>query len=297
MHGDTTGFSVTDPSELATVLERIHLSDIFNVEDDDDYIHEEDGIDSVLHTANNTIEDIEYHGTPEFQAQLRDVCDQFSDVFRHSVRPEPALVPPMEFGFDLAEWEKATNRLPSRPMSPEKQTALREMLQQFLDLGVIRPSTATAWSQVHLVRKPKGGWRFTIDFRGINKCIVNQGWQIPNIQQMLERIGARRPKFFGSADLTQGYFQMPLAFPSQKATAFITYQGIFEWTRVPMGILPSANYFQRSMQYEVLKDLLYTVCEVYIDDLFIMGDTPSEFIVNLTKVLQRLRYHRMTLNP
>jgi hypothetical protein len=36
----------------------------------------------------------------------------------------------MDFSFSLLDWEKATNRLPSRPMSPKKQIAFRELQQQ-----------------------------------------------------------------------------------------------------------------------------------------------------------------------
>ena len=43
---------------------------------------------------------------------------------------------------------------------------------EFLEKDVIRPSKATAWSQVHLV---SGGWRFTIDYRILNKVITKKG--------------------------------------------------------------------------------------------------------------------------
>ena len=63
------------------------------------------------------------------------------------------------------------------------------MLDEYLSLGVIKTSTASAWSQVNLVRKPDKGWRFTLDFRGLNKAIVKTGGQIPHITNMLERLG------------------------------------------------------------------------------------------------------------
>ena len=43
------------------------------------------------------------------------------------------------------------------------------------DKEVIRPSKATACSQVHLVRKSSGGWRFTMEYRALNKVITNKG--------------------------------------------------------------------------------------------------------------------------
>ena len=140
------------------------------------------------------------------------------------------------------------------------------MIDDLLELQVIQPSKATAWSQVHLIRKPTGDWRFTVDYRGLNKVISNEGWQIPNMRDMLMRIGHQRPKCFAVADLTSGFFQMPLHETCRKYTAFISFRGIYEWTRVPMGLLPSANYFQKSMSVYVLNDLLYKICEVYIDD-------------------------------
>ena len=36
---------------------------------------------------------------------------------------------------------------------------------------------------------------------------------------------------------------------------------------VPMGLLPSTNFFQKSMSYYVFREPLYQICEVYIDDL------------------------------
>jgi len=45
-----------------------------------------------------------------------------------------------------------------------------------------------------------------------------------------------------------------------------------------MGIFPSANYFQHIMQEEILIELLYNICEIYIDDLFVMADSENEFI-------------------
>jgi len=114
---------------------------------------------------------------------------------------------------------------------------------------------------------------------------------------MLERLGRKHPNIFGSADLTQGYFQMPLSEECRKETAFITYRGLYEWTRVPMGIFPSANYFQHIMQEEILLELLYNICEIYIDDLLVMANSENEFIDVLKIVLQRFRDKSILLNP
>ena len=123
------------------------------------------------------------------------------------------------------------------------------------------------------------------------------GWPIPNIVQMLNRIGLRKPKYFAVLDLTSGFFQAPLDESSSWYTAFITWFGLYEWIRVPMGLKGAPSWFQQQIAVKVLGGLLHTICELYIDDLIIYGSTFEEFCENLEKVLQRLREFRVTLNP
>jgi len=115
----------------------------------------------------------------------------------------------MEFTTDHKMWKTNQNRATSRDISTEKLDALNVLIDSLLDLGVIQPSKATAWSQVHFVRKPNnGGWRFTIDYISLNKVILNEGWQIPSMKK-------------------QGFCQMPLE-NSRAPTAFICFRGIYE---------------------------------------------------------------------
>jgi hypothetical protein len=67
-----------------------------------------------------------------------------------------------------------------------------------LRLGVIEISHAPAWSQVHLVHKPDGKWRFILDFVQLNACTgALDGWPIPNISDTLKRIEDAKPTVFG----------------------------------------------------------------------------------------------------
>ena len=98
----------------------------------------------------------------------------------------------------------------------------------------------------------RGGWRFTVDCRGLNKVISNESWRIPNMRDMLMRIGHLRPKRFAVADLTSRFSQIPLHEDCRRCTAFWSFRGIYEWTRVPMGLLSSANYFQQACVFTFL---------------------------------------------
>jgi hypothetical protein len=97
-----------------------------------------------------------------------------------------------------------------------------------LRLGVIKESKATEWSQAHLVPKPtpEGAplkWRFTLDFVRSNAAAGGlEGWPIPNIQQIINRISTLKPKVFDIIDFTEGYHQTPLHPDSQEYTDFVT---------------------------------------------------------------------------
>ena len=116
------------------------------------------------------------------------------------------------------------------------------------------------------------------------------------MKEMLTRIGSKKPRRFGVADLTQGFYQMPLHENSRAPTAFICFRGVYEWTRVPMGLLPSANFFQKSMSFYVFREPLYQICEVYIDDLLIYGLDDQDFVANVRTIFQKCREKTVTLS-
>ena len=92
--------------------------------------------------------------------------------------------------------------------------------------------------------KPDGTFRMCVDYRALNDCTADASWPIPNIAEMLRRIGSQKPKIFGIMDLTQGYFQAPLTFATRAYTALITFSGVYQFTRLPFGPKQASSYFQ-----------------------------------------------------
>ena len=114
---------------------------------------------------------------------------------------------------------------------------------------------------------------------------------------MLERIGSRQARYFGVLDLSQGFYQVPLAAESKALTAFITWCGTYEWNRLPMGIKSAPVYLQFLMATIVLLGLIHVICEIYIDDILIHAQTEDEFCTNLTTILERCKTYNILLNP
>ena len=86
--------------------------------------------------------------------------------------------------------------------------------------------------------------------------------------------------YYAKIDLTNGYHQAPLKKSSQP------FCGLYEWTRVPMGLKGAPSYFQRVLANIVLAGLLYHICEVYIDDIIIFGKDHEELYVHVYCILK-----------
>ena len=102
------------------------------------------------------------------------MCTKYKDIFSTTVKSTPARVPHLKFEFNKELWQRTANRLPPRILSQEKQVALSIIIDEILTLGVTRPSKATVWSQIMLVKKSTGKWRLTIEYRQLNHLVESQ---------------------------------------------------------------------------------------------------------------------------
>ena len=252
-------------------------------------------------TSKNILDSITFGtSTPTLTSKARKLCYEFKDIISDSLDPKPAKVDePMEIDIEEGAWfNNPGARTPSRAQSAAKQHEIRKQLQKMIANRIIQPSQAKAWSQVLLVRKPDSKWRFCVDFRNLNAITkLTSGHPIPNIKQMLHRLGDQKAQYYATLDLTSGYFQAPLAESARTFTAFITFMGIFEFLRVPMGVKGAASYFQQFVAVTVLAGLMYICTEAYIDDVIVHGKNEDDFISNLRKVFLRFRKYNVKLQP
>ena len=65
---------------------------------------------------------------------------------------------------------------------------LRKTLTELLDKGFIRVSHSPAAAPVLFVRKPGGGLRFYVDYRGLNKITRKDRYPLPLIYETLRNI-------------------------------------------------------------------------------------------------------------
>jgi hypothetical protein len=161
-----------------------------------------------------------------------------------------------------------------------------------LKLGFIQPSASPYAAPLLLVPKKDNMWRVVLDFRCLNLVTKMDRHPLPLIQDKIDQLGGAT--VFTTLDLKQGYHQLPVHKDSIEKTAFACHLGLFEWTRMPMGISCGPPVFQREMQ-KAMAGLLGVCCLVYLDDLVIYSAKRGDHVHHVESVLKRLRQYGLTL--
>ena len=174
----------------------------------------------------------------------------------------------------------------------------REKISQIIldmkEQGVIRPSQSRWASPVILVPKKDGQLRFCVDYRHLNSITKKDVYPLPHIDEILDALG--KTSYFSSLDLASGYWQVELDPESLNKSAFTTYRGHFEFTCMPFGLCNAPATFQRLMT-QVLADLEWGICFVYLDDILVASQTFEEHLKHLESVFKRLRKAGLRLKP
>ncbi|ODM86962.1 Transposon Tf2-6 polyprotein [Orchesella cincta] len=203
-----------------------------------------------------------------------------------------------ELGLVKSKYCKITLKSDSQPFKSQpyrvsiaERTIIKERIDELLKKGLIRKSCSDYTSPIILVSKghkdssgEKNQQRLVVDLRRLNKIAVNDNHPVPYMDSTLEALAGNN--YFFSLDAEKGFWQLELEEASRKFTAFVCWLGIYEWTVLPFGFCNSSAIFQREME-EMLQDLLYVVCVVYVDDIIGFGVTFEEFLRNLEEVLGR----------
>uniref|UniRef100_A0A3B1JJM2 Gypsy retrotransposon integrase-like protein 1 n=1 Tax=Astyanax mexicanus TaxID=7994 RepID=A0A3B1JJM2_ASTMX len=178
-------------------------------------------------------------------------------------------------------------------VSIEKQQLIKEAIEDMQRRGIVRPSTSPWASPVVLVPKKEGGVRFCVDYRRMNSKTHLDAYPMPQVQEILESLHGAA--IFSTLDLKSGYWQVGLEPDSIPKTAFITCQGLYEFTVLPFGIKNAAATFQRLMD-SVLVNLKGKSCFVYINDIVVYSSTIEQHLGHLEEVFRCLHQAGLTLN-
>lgn len=119
-------------------------------------------------------------------------------------------------------------------MLREELLVLRKTLYELLDQGFIRASNSGAGAPVIFVRKPGGGLRFCVDYRGLNAITKKDRYPLPLIGETLRAIAGA--KWVSKVDVISAFHRLRIREGDEGKTTFRTRLGSFEWLVTPFGL-------------------------------------------------------------
>ncbi|CAC5426114.1 unnamed protein product [Mytilus coruscus] len=99
---------------------------------------------------------------------------------------------------------------------------------------IIKDSVSPYAAPIVIVRKKDQSIRLCVDYRKLNIKTVRDVFPLPRIDESLDALNGA--KFFSTLDMASGFHQIAMDPVDQHKTAFSTPFGLFEYTRMPMGL-------------------------------------------------------------
>ena len=167
--------------------------------------------------------------------------------------------------------------------APPKLQIFKQLMNELLEQGVVRPSKSPYASPAFLIPKNSGGFRFVVDYRKVNTKVVFDSYPMLSVEQAFEQFAGAA--IFSVLDLNSLYFQIPLNPHSRRVTAFCTSFGFIEFNRLHMGISVGSQVLSRVVD-EVFADLKGRFVFSYLDDLVVYSCSVEEHVAHVRTVLQ-----------
>lgn len=196
----------------------------------------------------------------------------------HSIQLKPGSTPPSG---------------PLYNMSHGELEVLRKYLKENLDKGFIRTSSSSAASPVLFAKKPSGGLRLCVDYRGLNALTIKNRYPLPLIRETLNQISKCR--YFTKLDIVAAFNKLRMKKGDEWLTAFKTRYGLYEYLVMPFGLANAPSSWQ-SFINSILGNDLDDFVTAYMDDILIYSDNLKDHKRQVQQVLQKLADNGLQLD-
>lgn len=183
-------------------------------------------------------------------------------------------------------------RCKNRPINRVIEAKMREVIREWREQGLIKPSTSPYRVALQPVEKKNGQYRPCGDFRKFNEFISMLNNEVSRIADL--RVKFKGKRYFTKLDFLQSFLQISLDKDSQNYCAFV-FDGVpYQFTRVPFGTKDSMPAFIKALQ--IVLEGTEEFCTSYVDDILIHSATLEEHIRHIAEILSRIEAAGFTLN-
>ena len=171
-------------------------------------------------------------------------------------------------------------------VSPQAREDINNELQRMLKEDVIEPSTSPWASPIVLIAKQDGSIRFAVDYRKLNRVTMKDSYALPRLDDSINSLG--ESKFFSTLDANSGFWQVRVAEEDSAKTAFTSHRGLYQFKRMPFGLVSAPATFQRAVDC-ILSSVRFRCAITYLDDIIVYSRTFKGHLEDLKVVLSLLK--------
>ena len=230
------------------------------------------------------------HLSEKQKRELLTVLDRFAECFSE----KPGFCDLVQHEIHVTG-EFKPRRLPAYRVPESLKAEVQRQIDEMLAMGIIKPSKSEMASPIVCVLKGKDGKdgvRLAIDYRYVNKYTVGDAYPMPDVNDLIQRIGQAR--YVSLFDAKGAYWQLGVRPDHQWLTAFVWDGGLYEFTRAPFGQKNSGNSFVRAVQ-----QILYPIrdfVDSFVDDMAVHSTKWTQHLDHLEKYLHVIKQSGLTLN-
>lgn len=242
-----------------------------------------------LYSLSDEIE-LEIGDTDETKKYRSEITQAFFENYVDREKPpEPLIKSEVELRFKEL---KPFSARPSRLSNVERE-ALKEIVQDLLERGIIRESDSCYTSNVVMSRKKNGKFRMCVNFKTLNRMVECDHFPMPVAEGLIEELEDQ--KYFSSMDLKDGFFHVAIKEGFEKYFAFVTEEGVYEFVVLPFGFKNGPPEFFKHLKKILIGLIRRKKVKVFYDDILVCTESIIEHIEVLIELFQTLADNHIQL--